>query len=378
MATASECSWVNQPRALAQGEWDFHAHSFSPSSCRLRPIEAAEAAECLRGRKLSFLGDSNIRDLGISVASFLSGVTSEGAEEKILKDLKKTKAFYTAHPVRSAFIKKLVSEQIRPNQTPSFTHPTANWTVEVDGMLFDFKSAWSRLKTLLREGRSAPDLAFVSLGVHSTYLDGQCAACWESMPSTWTHGRTFQPFLDHLCDRQLAASAAEQDGVPFNWPAVAWMTSNSQCAQKKRRYREQSAQVWAANQATQRAAAALDVPLLDWTPTFFNHTEECAATGDGVHVLHWVDHVRAQLLLSYICDESNLYRGIPQPTNLDRTALRCPHAIRATGRLKAHPTTSASRLANENGTSSDPRRLPSDLSKLSCQERKCEQEETVR
>lgn len=189
-------------------------------------------------------------------------------------------------------------------------------TVEVDGLHFDFRK-WHSLHRKLQGKERHRDIAFVGLGAHSTYIDHTCSVCWESMPSFWTHGRTFQPLLDHLCEQSGA------DLSTASWSQVVWTTMNSQCAEKKTSYKWQATLARAANDATRDAAKALGVPLLDWASMFHSSEDVCDASGDGIHVQHWVDHVRAQLLLSYLCTDENAYRGFSPSVSIDSSRARC-------------------------------------------------------
>ena len=111
-----DCSWTNQPRS---GEWNTAAHSFSPRSCRFRPIAPAAVAECLRGRTLSFLGDSNIRDLGVAIASVLVGVAPSKAEEAIIGATRfNPRAWEARHPARAGVM------TARAGRRRAVFHPT--------------------------------------------------------------------------------------------------------------------------------------------------------------------------------------------------------------------------------------------------------------
>jgi hypothetical protein len=70
--------------------------------------------------------------------------------------------------------------------------------------------------------------------------------------------------------------------------------------------------VTAANRASRAAARSVGVPLLDLaqlTSTDAKTAAACATSVDGVHVAQWVDMLRAQLLLSYLCDAHGRFRG---------------------------------------------------------------------
>ena len=194
-----------------------------------------------------------------------------------------------------------------------------------------------------RGSRARADVIFLGLGAHDTAFRRDDAWRWLSAPSCWTHGRVFQPYLDHHCpnvadSRRAAAPRAAR-------PPVVWLTSNEQCAHKKANpaYRYQPELVTAANRAARAAAQAFGLPLFDvagvlriGTPASApsNATaaaaatadEVCPASGDGVHVKQWVDLHRARLLLSYLCgaDGETFTPPRPDPARFDPIAARCP------------------------------------------------------
>ena len=115
------------------------------------------------------------------------------------------------------------------------------------------------------------------------------------------------------------------------WPPLVWMTNNEQCLNKKpSKWRYQVKTMHAANRVSIDYAARLGVPLLDWTQLAnhsskgaLNGSEVCRATMDGVHVHHWVDRLRASLLLGYLCDESGTFRPPCVRTPDKEWARRC-------------------------------------------------------
>ena len=55
------------------GHWQIDARTFTPTNCRLRNISLEDAGRCLAHRRLVFMGDSVIRNVGLALASYLSG-----------------------------------------------------------------------------------------------------------------------------------------------------------------------------------------------------------------------------------------------------------------------------------------------------------------
>jgi hypothetical protein len=61
---------------------DWFGRRFRPIGCEPRDITSEQARLCLKNKTLSFIGDSQIRDLGVAVGLFLLGETVETASDK--------------------------------------------------------------------------------------------------------------------------------------------------------------------------------------------------------------------------------------------------------------------------------------------------------
>jgi len=204
-------------------------------------------------------------------------------------------------------------------------------------------------------GAGSSEVMFVSLGVHDTNtaiserVGAQQAMRWRSDPLSWTHGPVFRPFLDHWCEAAKAvnhtytpqrtlpsaagaaradvggggsgaagpsrdpSASTSSDAQPSRHahrlhepaaPALVWMTTNEQCVPlKPAKWRYQGKIMAAANAASVAAAAHYSVPLVDFNGMMggvrdggmLNSSSVlCKHSLDGVHVLHWVDGVRAR------------------------------------------------------------------------------------
>ena len=64
----------------------------------------------------------------------------------------------------------------------------------------------------------------------------------------------------------------------------------------------------AANRAAIDAAAAAGVPLLNFANMTAAHGDACNASLDGVHMRQYTDHLRAAILLSYLCGEDGRFQ----------------------------------------------------------------------
>lgn len=134
---------------------------------------------------------------------------------------------------------------------------------------------------------------------------------------------------------------------------------NEQCARKKfpPKFRYQAPLVAAANRAARAAASQIGFPLLDWSQMTQGDDPglTCPTTGDGVHVKQWVDALRAQLYLSYLCEhETSTFR--PPASVRDVSAkfnavrARCPLSTRRHDGRRRRPAlgeAEAARLAKD-------------------------------
>lgn len=57
------------------GEWNMTTRYWSPLGCQYQDITREQAIQCIGNRSLAFIGDSQIRSLGVSLAYFLLGET---------------------------------------------------------------------------------------------------------------------------------------------------------------------------------------------------------------------------------------------------------------------------------------------------------------
>ena len=258
-----------------RGSWDIDQRTFKPTSCRFRRLSVEHAAQCLSKRKLLFLGDSNIRNVGLALASYLVG-------HEMTND---TARFDRQKP--TPFDSQVLSGT-------GFTDPQHNWTIRV--VHRNYHQDWPELAGIIQ---SEPhDALFIEFGIHAT------ANKWVSL--NWMHGSEqlylhsregLQPFLDQQCR-----------GARQGWPKSRlpiWMTYNQQCIKKKApQWRLQGLLVNQLNRVLVRAASKYRFPLLDWTQVFANETDNCAASDDGVHYQQWTERVRASMLVSMLCSDS--------------------------------------------------------------------------
>ena len=330
------CSFAHQVGAGGL-EMHWRARTWVSPACALTLRPLPTLRKCLRGRTLTFIGDSVVRDFAMAIASHLAGVPIEAAEERSLGQPNwKPEAWEGVHPARRGIMRALLNESARNKKTDGsrgvYTDGAHDWTVRA---FHDVPRAvhWggrAGIRHILRELRVRRDTAFVQLGIHDTNSRiselGSASTRWKAEPEErWVHGPVFQPYLDHWCER--SAAGGRVGGGQHASPPLVWMTANEQCKEKKpRKWRYQAEIVRSINRASVAAAAAAGTPLLDYSRLWRNETERCKATTDGVHSRQWVEHLKAAILLSYLCTEQGHFRGLGAESvsaPFNRTAARC-------------------------------------------------------
>ena len=284
----------------------------------------------------------------MATASLLAGCPVNLAEDRSLGQPNWRPAEWEGiHPARKGIMQALLNESARNKKTDgsrgSFTDAVHGWTVRA---IHDVPRAvhWPEIERLARGPPHAHDggVSFVQLSIHDTNPKvselGTDSLRWRTEPlESWTHGPVFQPYLDHWCAVQHDVERRHRSlsGRPIPAPLV-WVTANEQCrAKKPRKWRYQAELIRAANRASAEAAQQTGVPLLDWSHFHTNESETCKGTTDGVHHRQWLEHVRAAIVISYLCDAQGEFT--PPPRRLMRfnaTAARCAREHRHEHRLR--------------------------------------------
>ena len=207
-----------------------------------------------------------------------------------------------------------------------WTHEGLNVTV-VSISDVQTASSWDEIRRVVQAARGARSLTdsfmLLQLGIHDTtslcgpngrslnkaeacskLVGTQRALQWKAEPRLFVESPVFRPFLDYWCRvRSLPAADAAL------WPSLVWMTANEQCVEKKpRKWRYQATLMHSANVGVAEASAAAGTPLLDLASIARPHEMACNLSLDGVHQHQHTEHVRAALLLSYLCDDDGQWR----------------------------------------------------------------------
>jgi hypothetical protein len=194
------------------------------------------------------------------------------------------------------------------------------------------KGHWKHLRAQAQRGPSRKDdLVVLIWGAHFPKINP------SHTPDAFLRS-AFAPYVEWWCDHheswlgtpapRVGSTRARKGAArPSAFPPMVFSSLNEQCAPKKLpQYRSQAKLLSAANRAARLASRAARVPYLDLSAMMSTASDVCEASGDGLHVKHWVDHVRVQRLLSLICDEAGHFIGLPVGRFLhgfNRTAVRC-------------------------------------------------------
>ena len=292
----THCSLGYLPKG---GAWNTVRRTFTPEGCTAVDATPTAASRCFRNRTFIFMGDSNIRDLGVSFASFLSGVTPMDAEDHKYDRLK-PEQWEAARPQRSGMATSLFHH--------GYTHPIDGWTVRI--VHRSYHQSWPEMLYITRNARPGA-IVFVEIGIHAIAQVRTIQAdlrTVESARAHFLHGYVFQPFIDYYCAAATNSSkVAEGSGTPVSATPLVWMTFNEMCAERMpARYHRQIVPSRHANKAVAGAAAEINFPMLEWEGLVTNRSMVCdILSDDGVHYRSWVDHVRARLLVSYLCKEAH-------------------------------------------------------------------------
>ena len=285
------------------GLWE--GRHWKPNGCRYRHITSEEARKCVGNRSLSFIGDSQIRDMGIGVALFLSGMTiAEGGEHKFDKrshifDEYNHKCFGC-------------SRYILPKRSDVLLHKW-NWQVQ----LYEFYS-----HEHLEEVNDGVTNAIavmrnnISCGYNKTRVDVK-----PSSVVFWNHGMHDtgwyirpphgEQYYEQIVGRWMRARSKAT--VPN-----VFVSANNQCLDMlnaigvgyKFMELSLSLQVHMIEEAIYYSHKMLrkeHLPYWDASEVL-RSPSRCHVTGDGLHVKMYVDLVRANMLFNKLCDENNNWR----------------------------------------------------------------------
>ena len=286
------CTQRHPPRG---GVWDIAKRTFSPEGCTALDATPGAASHCLRNRTFIFMGDSNIRDLGMAFASFLAGVSPLDAEDHKY-DKTRPEQWEAVRLQRSGMAASIFK--------CGYTHPRYGWTVRV--VHRSYHRSWPEFLNITRLAPPRTTL-FVEIGIHAIAQTGYLQFLLSNVQSAqanFLHGYVFQPYLDYHCAG--AQRSANGEALALTAPLV-WMTYNEMCSNRMpAKYHRQILPCQNANKAFAQAASESHFPLLDWQGlSTTNRSLVCDhLSDDGVHYRSWVEHVRARLLASFLCEKA--------------------------------------------------------------------------
>ena len=286
------CTLRHPPRG---GVWDIAKRTFSPEGCTALDATPGAASHCLRNRTFIFMGDSNIRDLGMAFASFLAGVSPLDAEDHKY-DKTRPEQWEAVRLQRSGMAASIFK--------CGYTHPRYGWTVRV--VHRSYHQSWPEFLNITRLAPPRTTL-FVEIGIHAIAQTGYLQFLLSNVQSAqanFLHGYVFQPYLDYHCAG--AQRSANGEALALTAPLV-WMTYNEMCSNRMlAKHHRQILPCQNANKAFAQAASESHFPLLDWQGlSTTNRSLVCDhLSDDGVHYRSWVEHVRARLLASFLCEKA--------------------------------------------------------------------------
>lgn len=296
------------------GRWkDRHWYSLG---CHYQDISSENARKCLGNRTIAFIGDSQVRDIGVGVAMFLLGQTIDSAADQKLgskisldgNDTKKLKlistgtripdfkswqhnvAAHTYHHDSNGFIFPRVDDQ---------TLDQHKWQIQIWNLdsneFIDLNQSMDVLSNRMTqefEHLHPIDLAFWSYGV----ID---YGWWDKQP----YGENY---YNHIVKKWLDI----RDLVPV--PTV-WVSMNSNCLQhlKFTDCGDKGLQVKMVDEANRYVNnRTLHEKLPYWdAASVLRGPDRCNLSDDGLHVKMFVDVMRAKMLFNHLCDHEMNWRG---------------------------------------------------------------------
>jgi len=274
-----------------QVTWQLENRTAHGVSCKLKLLERAAAQQCLRGRNIAFVGDSQLRDFALAVGRFIFGTgTKDGnsADTCVQKIAELGKSLVSVKAGKAQLLVSSLPENLDVQSSAG-----SDWHVDIYHHDFLYQADWPAAQEIVRgNGLRTYDLIFVNIGLHSH-------AQWEAKPEGMNIYQT--EFLEPMVD--LVQSTKNGSGPT---PTVMWLPMNRECAAHVPvEFPNQAAGVEMANDHALSYLAANAVPFVN-IKGLVPPSQVCRlmdpACG-GPHARQWVDLVRAQALLGSFCND---------------------------------------------------------------------------
>ncbi len=274
------------------GEWK--DRTWNPVGCHYRDVSVDNARKCMTNRTIACIGDSQIRDLCANLAQFLSGITVEQAENHQYRPEVQMFTVADKFPLLESRPGEVALDPRNHIVFPSQKirdETNYTWQVQIyfyveTPVIRDHVMDVLSNRLVSSRGPGVPevkqiDFALWNVGAHEPKLFSEAPAgpkVYEHFVKQWLRYRN-------------------QTNIP-----TVWMSMNQRCEVKHhQQYKYQAELINDSNYYLHERLKREGLPYWDAasvqrTPDFCSHT-------DGVHVLQWVDVVRAQILLNHLCDE---------------------------------------------------------------------------
>ena len=266
---------------LSRGRWLDSSHlnqrlSFSnwqPPGCLMRRYKASDISNCLKSRRIIFIGDSTIRDIFWATAKKLD---SAGAEKEIETALKHQDQVFTRDHVTLEFI---WDPFLNSSKLYSHLVPYRNTSVlEMQGFL------------------EAKNQSIILLG----------AGLWHARYLGSVYLENFKASIDNLMSflaplnsaeiglRPRAVSGSRVIIAPVQVPLYDWLST-------ARQYTITPEKVDSLNNYLQSVSARQEVSII-WSYFLMNENADIAYHNDGIHVHEQMAHRKVDVLLNLQCN----------------------------------------------------------------------------
>lgn len=278
---------------------------FHRKDCSYQDITSLQAKQCLGNRTIAFIGDSQIRDIGVGVKLLLEGVLLKNAPDHKFDHNDNLNTVATQIAPFALWGKNNVPPHngngfIIPKQDNANKEP---WQIQIWSLFRNefindnhLDNVLSKSSPLLKENKLLKpiDLAFVSWGLHDW-------GWWDKVP----YGENY---YKSIVSKWLNFYRDE------NYIQSVWVSMNSECVSLLDssvlgdRKNLQVDMVEEANKYLNERLMNDQIPYWD-AAEVLKTSNRCSISSDGLHVKQWVDVMRAKILFNHLCDENMNWRG---------------------------------------------------------------------
>jgi len=275
---------------------DWKRKKWHPQGCRYRDFTSAEARQCMGNHTLGFIGDSMIRNFGLSVGLFLSDrvdfgdVDNELSMDKVVE--KEGIEWTKVKKVDNLLLAPLESEATKNNW---------KWQVQIWEMPLRSTLQGGKIEEVLNNGKASKydglhpiDLAFWLHGINDY---------------GWFQEYPYGPkFYEQMTGEWLRVRGTVQ--VPS-----VWFSMNNNCLEgykpgglymgdwidEKTKIKGFN-MVEDANRFVHNKLRELKLPYFD-AAAVLRSPQRCELSYNGLHVKMWVNIERVKMLFNHLCDE---------------------------------------------------------------------------